>query len=59
MTLCYTAAMRNLILTAVLTASRMLGGCGNLAEFKALLDDVNSALLSIAVLDKANCHGCG
>ena len=46
--------MRRLIVITVLTAALVLGGCGRMAEFKALLDDVNSTLLSIAVLKKAD-----
>ncbi len=46
--------MRRLIVITVLAASLILGGCGPMAEFKALLDDVNTTLLSIAVLKKAN-----
>ncbi len=46
--------MQRFIVIAILSASLILGGCGRMHEFQALLDDVNSALLSIAVLNKAN-----
>ena len=46
--------MRRLIGTSILAASLNLGGCGRMSEFKALLDDVNRTLLSIAVLKKAS-----
>ena len=45
--------MRRIIVIAVLAAPLMLGGCGRASEFKALLDEVNGALVSIAVLAKA------
>ena len=46
--------MRRRVVITMLAASLILGGCGRLSEFKALLDDVNRTLLSIAVLTKAS-----
>ena len=45
--------MRRIIVFAVLLAPLILGGCGRASELKALLDEVNNTLLSIAVLTKA------
>ena len=45
--------MRRFIVFAVLVAPLILGGCGRASELKALLDDLNNTLLSIAVLKKA------
>ena len=47
------AAMRRFIVFAVLAALLILGGCGRASELRALLDEVNDTLLSIAVLKKA------
>ena len=46
--------MRRRIVICLVATTLILGGCARMSEFKALLDDVNRTLLSIAVLTKAN-----